>query len=383
MDKKKKDYELENNAIRLWSTFVPEEAIEEIAKTLRSKWINTGKKEKEFRVKACQKWGFPYCVAVNNGTAALRASLAILGVGPGDEVISTPYTFIATNTAILEQGAKPVFADIKYEDLNINPKSIEEKITPKTKAIMIVHYGGNPCDLDEIRAIGKKYGLPVIEDSAHAMGSKYKGEYIGAKGDVVCFSLQVVKIVTCGDGGLIATSNKKYYEKLKRIIWYGIDREEKKTNLLDPLPKSFIGDTLGFKYNMNDIIATLACVALDQFEKAAKKRHIIGERYREELKKCSNIKLMKYYDDRTPNYQIFPVHVENRIKFAKYLHKKNIMVNINNRRNDIYPMFGGFRQDLVNTARADKDVVLLPIHADLTEEQVNYIVKNIKEYNRL
>lgn len=375
----KKDYELNGDLIRTWSTFIPQEAITEVAKTLRSKWINTGKKEKELRDKARRKWSFPYCIAVNSGTSALRASLAVLGVGHGDEVISTAFTFIATNTAILEQGAKPIFADIKYEDLNIDPKSIEKKITPKTKAIMVVHYGGNPCDMDEIREIGRRYNLPIIEDAAHALGSKYKGEYIGAKGDIICFSLQVVKIINSGDGGLISTPNNKYYEKLKRIVWYGIDKDEKKTNLLDPLPPSFRGDTLGFKYNMNDITATLACVGIDHYEEAAKKRRIIGERYRKELTGLPKIKLMKYYDDRRPNYQIFPIHVQDRIGFATLLRKYKIMVNINNRRNDIYPMFGGFRNDLVMTAAADNDVVLLPMHADLTEEQVSYVIKKVKD----
>lgn len=375
---RKKDYDLPTNIINTWSTYIPNEAITEVAKTLRSKWINTGKKEKELREKARRKWHFHYCVAVNNCTAALRTCLAMLGVGPGDEVVSTPFTFIATNTAIMEQGGKIVFADIKYEDLNISPKSIEEKITPRTKAIMVVHYGGNPVDLDEIREIGRKHHLPIIEDAAHALGSMYKGKYIGGKGELVCFSLQVVKIINSGDGGLIATSNKTYYEKLKKIIWYGIDRDEKKTNLLDPLPESFRGDVLGFKYNMNDITATLAGVGVDHFDEAAKKRRVIGERYRKELVGCPGIKLMKYYDDRTPNYQIFPIHVEDRVKFAKYLRKYNIRLNINNRRNDIYPMFGGQRSDLPITERADQDVVLLPMHTDLTAEQVSYIIKKIK-----
>src|SRR3989344_9121086 len=170
------------------------------------------KKDKELREKVRSKWNFPFCVAVNNGTAALRASLAVVGVGPGDEVISTPYTFIATNTAILEQGAKPVFADIRYDDLNIDPKNIKKKISPKTKAIMVVHYAGNPCDMEEIWAIGRKHGIPVIEDAAHALGSKYKGRYIGSSGDIICFSLQVVKIITSGDGGLISTTKKEYFE---------------------------------------------------------------------------------------------------------------------------------------------------------------------------
>src|SRR3989344_950440 len=252
------------------------------------------KKDKELREKVRSKWNFPFCVAVNNGTAALRASLAVVGVGPGDEVISTPYTFIATNTAILEQGAKPVFADIKYDDLNINPKSIEKKITKKTKAIMVVHYGGNPVDLDEIRKIGRKHKLPIIEDSAHALGSKYKGKYIGQTGELVCFSFQVVKIINSGDGGLITTTKPNYYKNLKKIMWYGIDREAKKTYLLDPLPNSFKGDKLGFKYNMNDIVASLASVGVDHYNEAAKTRKLIGERYRKELESCSKIKLMQY-----------------------------------------------------------------------------------------
>lgn len=375
----KKGYELNENIIRPWSTFIPCQTAREVSKTLKSKWINTGVKEKLLREKACNKWGFRYCVAVNNGTAALRSCLAMLGVGPGDEVISTPFTFIATNTAILEQGAKPIFADINYEDLNIDPKCIEQKISSKTKAIMVVHYGGNPADLARIRSIGKRCKLPIIEDAAHALGSKYHGHFIGSKGELVCFSLQAVKIITSGDGGLIATSNPKYYEKLKRIIWYGIDREMKKTSLIDPLPKNFRGDFLGFKYNMNDIAATIGIVGIDHFDQAARKRKLIGERYRRELEGTPKIKLMKYYKNRTPNYQIFPVHVENRLRFANRLRERNIVVNINNRRNDIYPMFGGIQKDLVSTARADQDVILLPIHADLTERQVGYIIKHVKE----
>lgn len=375
----KKDYELGADLIRTWSTYVPDEAITEVEKTLRSGWLNTGKKEKELRAKACGKWHFPYCVAVNNGTAALRASLAVLGVGPGDEVISTPFTFIATNTAILEQGAKPIFADIKYDDLNIDPQDIEKRITSKTKAILVVHYAGNPADLDEVRKIGKKNNLPVIEDAAHSLGSMYKDKYIGEKGDIVCFSFQVVKVINSGDGGLIATSSKSYYKKLKRIIWYGIDKEEKTTNLLNPFPKNYRGDVLGFKYNMNDIVATLALAGVNHFDEAAGKRKIIGERYRKELNSLRQMKLMQYYEDRKPNYQIFPIHIKNRIKFAKFLHQRGIMVNINNRRNDIYPMFGGLRKDLPITAKADKDVILLPMHANLTDRQVDYIIENVKQ----
>jgi len=374
----KRDYEI-GEEIRTWSTFVPEETGDEVKKILNSKWINTGKQEKLFRQKVSKRFNIPYCVACNNGTAALRASLAALGVGPGDEVVSTPYTFIATNTSILEQGATPVFADIQYDTLNIDPESIAEKITDKTKAIMCVHYGGNPCDMDEIRKIGRDYNLPIIEDSAHAMGSKYKGQYIGSAGDIITFSFQVVKIITCGDGGLIATPNEEYYKKLKKYIWYGVDREEKKTNLIDPLPESI--DILGFKYNMNDIAATIGIVGIEHFDIPFKRRNEIGERYRRELADCKKIHLLHYPSENTPNYQIFPIHVENRLDYAKFMRKYGIMVNVNNRRNDRYSIFGGLC-DLPVTEKVDNDTILIPLHADLTDSNVDKILDTIHKYDK-
>jgi len=375
----KKDYEMEGD-IRLWGVYVPDEAISAVQDILKSKWLNTGKQEMLFRKKVCEKFNIPFCVAVSNGTAALRASLAMLNVKPGDEVISTPYTFMATNTSILEQGATPVFADIKYDDLNIDPKSIKERITDKTKAIICVHYAGNPCDMDEIRKIGRENNLPIIEDCAHAMGSKYKGQFVGSMADIACFSFQVVKIITCGDGGVIATTNEEYYERLKKYIWYGVDRENKKTRLLDPLPDDI--DILGFKYNMNDIVATLGIAGLDHFEVPMKRRKEIGERYRRELASCAKIKLMYYSPDKTPNYQIFPIHVENRQDFAMHMQKYSIQVNVNNRRNDKYSVFGG-KRDLPITEKVDNDVILIPLHSELMDNQVDKIIKTIKEYDRI
>lgn len=365
--------------IPLWSAFVPEEAGEQVKQILASGWLNTGEKEKLLRQKISEKFNIPYCVATNNGTAALRASLAALGVGSGDEVVSTPYTFIATNTSILEQRAIPVFADIQYDTLDIDPESIADRITERTKAVMCVHYGGNPCDMDEIRKIGRDHSLPVIEDSAHAWGSKYKGQYIGSTGDIICFSLQVIKIITCGDGGIIATTSEKYYKELKKYVWYGVDKGERDANSIDPLPDRI--DKLGFKYNMNDIAATIGIVGLDHIDEALKRRKEIGEAYRKELSNCSKIKLLYYSPDNTPNYQIFPIHVPDRLKFAQHMEKRRIQVRLNNRRNDRYSIFGGMR-DLPATERADNDVILIPIHADLTDEDVERVIEGVKEYGR-
>ncbi len=382
------DYDMLGN-IRSWGVFVPEEAIELVNNVLKTGWLNTGKYEKRLRELFHNKFSVRYCVAVNNGTAALRASYAMLGIGRGDEVISTPYTFIATNTSILEQGAIPVFADIRYDDLNITAEEIEKQISKKTKAIVVVHYAGNPVDLDEIRDLAQSYNLPLIEDSAHALGSKYKGRYIGETGELITFSLQVVKIVTSGDGGLIGTSREDYYGKLKKYVWYGVDRDKKQSNLLlDPLPEDI--DTLGFKYNMNDIIASLGIAAINNFDTPLKKRKRIGELYRQELANLINIKLLAYYSDREPNYQIFPIHVKDRDKFAHFMWDNGIQIVVNNRRNDKYTIFGNVDGDnkgpvlrnLPNLERADKDTVLLPIHFDLSDLDIEKIIEKVKEYDK-
>lgn len=375
-----KDYHLADPLIRLWSTYMPPDTWKAVKDVLESTWINTGKQEKALREKFCERFGFKHLVACTSGTAALRASYAALGVGPGDEVISTPYTFIATNTAILEQGATPVFADIQYDTLNMDPASIEARITKRTKAIVCVHYGGYPCDMDEIRAIGRARSIPIIEDSAHAIGSKYKGDYIGVKGDLITFSLQAIKIITSGDGGLIATPNEEWYAKLKKLVWFGVDREDKRTNFLDPLPDTI--DMLGFKYNMNDITATIALCGLTHFDEPYRIRREIGLRYRKELAQLQKIRLLAYKDDRETNFQIFPIHVTNRIAFATHMRNRGIMVNVNNRRNDRYKIFGDGVRDLPNTARAEEDVILIPLHAELTPAQVDTIIEAVLAFEK-
>ena len=244
---------------------------------------------------------------------------------------------------------------------------------------MCVHYGGNACDMDAIRAIGREHNLPIIEDSAHAIGSKYKDDYIGAKGDVITFSLQAIKIITCGDGGLISTPNEELYKKLKKYVWFGVDREDKKTTPIDPLPEDI--DVLGFKYNMNDIAASIGLVGLKHLDEALARRKVIGERYRKEFANCSKFKLIHIPEENTPNFQIFPIHVQERMKFADFMRERGIFINVNNRRNDRYTIFGGM-QDLPALKRADEDTILIPIHCDLSDADVDRIVDSVLTYDK-
>ena len=380
MIKDKLDYKI-NKEIRTWDINIPLRVLNELKKTIKSKWINTGPKEKQFRNHLIKRFGAKYAVATNSGTSSLRCALASLGVGLNDEVISTPFTWLATNTAILEQGAKPIFADINYDDLNISHEEIEKKITKKTKAIIVVHYAGNPVDLDKINEISKRYKIPIIEDCAHAMGSEFKKKSIGSSGNICCFSFQCVKIVTCGDGGAILCNDKKTYEILQSKIWFGFNKEKKKINFLNPVAEDTLG--LGFKMNMNDIVATFACVAMEELNNALMIRSEIGNLYRKELKDLKKIKLINYKRDRKPNYQIFPILVKDRENFAKFMWNNNIQVNINNRRNDVYKIFGGEDRKLKTLNKVDKEVILLPLHLGLKKKDTLKIIELTKKFDTI
>jgi len=363
--------------IRLFSPYIPKEAGEEAKKTIDSGWINTGKREKELRERLCEKFNFKHCIVTNSCTSALRLSLAVVGVKPEDEVITTPWTMIATNTAILEQFAKPVFADIDYNTLNINPNDIEHRITDKTKAIMVVHYAGYPCNLKEIRKIAFNNNLVVIEDAAQALGSKYYDKYIGEKGHFVCFSLQAVKIINSGDGGIISTVSKKAYKLLSKRCWFGIDKTDRIKNELGAFP--FDITELGYKYNMNDISATLGIVGLNHFDEIYNKRQEIAKIYNEELETVQNIELLHYNKKHVSNYWMYPIHVNNRNRFARYMRKNKIEVGIHYHRNDIWSLFGP-KRDLPNTEKVEHDIIHIPIHSDLTYKDVNYIIRKIKKW---
>ena len=364
--------------IKLFYPFIPKEAGEEIKKVMDSGWVNTGNKEKKFREELCKKFNWSYCVATNSGTSALRLALSTAGVEHGDEVITTPWTMIATNTAILEQGAKPVFSDIKYDTLNINPEDIEHRITNKTKAIMAVHYAGYPVDHTEICEIANKYNLHIIEDAAQALGSKYRGKYIGRLGEYCCFSFQATKIINTVDGGAVTTPILDNYERLLAKSWFGINKKKRKKSLLGNFQEDIV--ELGFKYNMNDVTATLGLASLKYFDELLDNRKLIGSIYRKELADLENIQLLNYEYGKDSNYWMFPIHVKNRGSFTQYMYSNGIEVGIHNHRNDMWSIFGPIK-NLPNTERVENDIIHIPIHPNLKLQDVYYITEKIKEWS--
>jgi len=360
----------EKRVIPLHLPFLPKSIIPAVVKVLDSGWINTGPKAKEFEEMFKRKFNIRYALAVNSCTSALRLAYATVGIKRGDEIITTPYTMEATNTTILEQGAKPVFADIQYETANIDPNDIERRITNKTKAIVVVHLSGYPCDMNEIWAIGFEYDLPVIEDCAQAIGAKYDGQYIGALSDVACFSFQAIKQLTTADGGMFTTVRKNgWAEKANRLRWFGMEKKNRYTRKITEL---------GFKYNMNDVIATIGVEQMKYIDEILRRRMEIAKFYRDELANVRKIQLMEWKPDRVCSSWVFPMHVKKMKKFFLKMRRAGIGTSIVSRRNDDHYIFGGRRKDLPNVDRIEKDLVCIPNHMNVTDDDLHYIVSKIK-----
>ena len=263
--------------ILFFNTFIEKDAYKDIKGVLDSTMLSEGKLVKEFENKLSSELGLENPVAVNSGTSALHLALVLAGVKPRDEVILPAQTFIATGLVIAQEKAVPVFADIQLETGNIDPKSVEEKITKKTKAIMVVHWAGTPVDLDEINAMAKKHKLVVIEDAAHALGATYKGKAIGSISDFTCFSFQAIKHLTTGDGGVVCIKDQNKVQEAKARRWFGIDRANAKESELGE--REYDIASIGYKYHMNDYSAVLGLVNLKNFKSRLLIRRKIAKRY--------------------------------------------------------------------------------------------------------
>jgi len=365
--------------IRLFSTHIPPGTAEAVADLIRSGWINRGTKAAEFEEVFKRKFGYKYALSVNSCTSALRLAYTVAGGRPWREVITTPYTMVATNTALLEACFEPIFADVKYGTANIDPADIERRINDRTVGIAIVHYGGYPCDMDEIYSIASEHGLWVVEDAAQALGAEYRGCPVGDK-SFSCFSFQAIKHITTADGGMLVTDSKHVYEEAKERSWFGIDKDKRVDSPLGKYPKDIT--RLGFKYGMNDVAAVMGLEGLKAFDAAFVRRRKIAWCYRQELEGVEGLTLMEQRRYKKPANWLFPIHVEDRMAFAKAMRVKGVEVAVHNWRNDQYTLFGG-RQDLPNTERVNGDIIHIPLHAELTDEEVNLVISTIQDLSWL
>lgn len=367
----------ESEGIVLFHPHVPSQAIEEVTQVLQSRWIGQGPRVAQFEKEFSRRFaGAGSSVAVGSGTDALHLAYILADLKAGDEVIVPVFTCTATNIPFLYMGVTVRFADVDPETLNINVNHVRELVNERTKAIVCVHYGGLPCDLDELLAIAHTWNIPVIEDAAHAPGATYRGKRIGEISPFTMFSFQAIKHITTGDGGMLVIQDPTLVPKAERIRWFGIDRSNKQKGTWE----NDITE-VGYKYQMTDIGAAMGLASLHEFDQILGHRQKLFEAYKKGLSGASGIKLIgAQATDRTHAAWLCTALIEhNRVGFMYHLRENKIESGQVHYRNDRYSIFGGRRADLPHMDSVEDRYIVLPLHTKITEEQVAYICEVIKQ----
>ena len=378
------------------STFLPfarpsigEEEIAELLDTLRSGWITTGPKVERFAAAFADYVGGRYAVPVSSATAGLHVALLALGVGPGDEVITTPLTFVATLNTIVHCGARPVLADIDAATLNIRVEEIERRLSPRTKAIVPVHYVGQPADLDPILELAASRGIAVLEDAAHAVGAEYKGRRIGSFPTTSVFSFPPNKNMTTGEGGMVVTEDEAVFEKASLLKFHGMDRESWKRFAKAGSPRYDVG-LPGFKYNMMDIQAALGLHQLRRLDGFLRERERLALRYDEKLAGVAGLILPQRvaYPVRhawhlyTPLVDIDRLAID-RDRFMEELKKRNIGTGLHYTAAHEFSYyakgFGWRPEDFPEAHFVSERIVSLPLFPGLTDEDQDDAVEAIRD----
>ena len=380
---------------------IKEEADKKVLEILSSAQYIMGENVKEFEKEISEYLGVKHSISVGNGTDALIIALKALGIGEGDEVITTPYTFFATAESISIVGATPVFVDVDIDTYNIDPEKIEEKITDKTKAIMPVHIFGQPCDMDSINKIAKKYNLKVIEDACQAIGAEYKGKMIGGISDIACFSFFPTKNLGCaGDGGMIVTNDDKLANICRALRTHGSGADGHKAyNIIHNIeedtaedkgndntvynPLKYYNYLIGQNSRLDEIQAAILRIKLRELDKWNNKRRENAIFYNEQLK---DTKLVTPFEDKDVKhvYHLYIIQSENRAELVDHLKYNGIATGI------YYPVplhlqkayknLGYKEGDLPNAEYLSHRTFAIPVFPELTDEEKKYIVEKLKEF---
>ena len=367
--------------------------IQVVANALRSDWITQGPKVREFEEAICRYTGAKYVVAVSSGTAALHLASLAAGFKKDDQVITTPISFVATANSIIYAGAKPVFADINYETINIDAEQIKSQITPKTKAVLPVHFAGLPVDMPEIAAIAKSNGLIVIEDACHSFGAEYKhrGNWIKVgnckHSDMSVFSFHPVKHITTGEGGAITTNSKRLYDKLHALRNHGTYKDKKTTR---KGPWYYDMRDLGFNYRITNIQCALGISQLSRIDKFLKKRRSIAQRYNKALADIRDLVILTdtSYQDRRHAWHLYILRLRldkitvDRKRIFTELVKQKIKVQVHYIPiywHSFYKAKGHDRQKLINAERYYSETISLPIYYDLSYELQSRVIESVKK----
>lgn len=367
---------------------IEQDDIDAVTATLRSNLITCGPKVVELEKRLCQVTGAKYAVAVSSGTGALHIAALAAGFQEGDEVIVSAITFAASANCVLYCGAKPVFADIKRDTYNIDPLQIRKLITDKTKGIIAVDFTGQAVELDEIRQIAKEYNLILIEDAAHAIGTKYKGMPVGSISDMTCFSFHPVKTVTGGEGGAVTTNDEHLYQKLLRLRTHGITREQRE--MVHPTDALWYNEMveLGFNYRMTDFQAALLCSQLNKLERFSSRRKEIVKKYDAVFATMPEIIVQKEIpeSDTTRHLYIIRLNLEllkcNRRQFFDALYAENVCPQVHYLPVYMHSYYEklGYKKGICKEAEAYYEASMsIPCYPSLTDEDVSSVIVAVKK----
>ncbi|MCK1142867.1 UDP-4-amino-4-deoxy-L-arabinose aminotransferase [Providencia stuartii] len=364
---------------------IGDEEVKAVEKVLRSGWITTGPQNHQLEQDFCERYGCKHAIALASATAGMHVVLMALGIGPGDEVITPSQTWVSTLNMIELLGATPVMIDVDRDTLMVQPDAVEKALTAKTKAIIPVHYAGAPCDLDALRAIAQKAGVPLIEDAAHAVGTRYKEEWVGQHGTAI-FSFHAIKNVTCAEGGLVVTDDDELAQRVRTLKFHGLGVDAFDRQMQGRKPQAEVVEP-GLKYNLSDIHAAIAVVQLSRIEEMNQRRAQLVARYREALKN-SPLQMLSVpeYPHLHANH-LFMVRVDKNVcgidrdSFMEKLKAYDIGTGLHFRAahtqkyyREKYPQLS-----LVESEWNTATLCSLPLFPDMSDADVDRVVKAINE----
>jgi dTDP-4-amino-4,6-dideoxygalactose transaminase len=372
-----------SNYLIFGSPQIEEAEIQEVVATLRSGWIGTGPKATAFEEQFSRYIGCPHACAVNSCTAALHLSMLASGIGPGDEVITTPLTFPATTNAIIHAGGRPVFADVDAESMNIDPAEIEKKITEKTRGLLPVHFAGRSCDMDSIMEMAGRHDLLVIEDCAHAVETRYRGRNTGTFGDFGCYSFYVTKNVVTIEGGMVISDDKELISKIKMLSLHGMTKDAWKRYKDEGYKHYLVMDT-GYKYNMTDVQASLGIHQLARVEKNHARREQLWDRYNQAFKNLP-CRVPAPVDPWSRHaYHLYTLLLDlsaltiDRDTVLEALHRENIGTGVHYIPVHLHPFYqnkwGSGTGDFPNAEYIGERTISLPLSAKLTDEDAGDVI---------
>lgn len=359
------------------------EELQAIAEVLESGWLGMGSTTYAFEQELIGLIGCRHMIAVNTGTSALHIALDGFGVGAGDEVIVPSLTFAASVQAILACGATPVFCESLPDDLLVDVADVARRITPRTKAVMPVHYCGQACDMDGLLRLAEAHGLWIIEDAAHAFGSSYKGRKIGSFGHATCFSFDPIKTITCGEGGAVAVQDDEKAELIQRKRSLGIDRDTWH-RYRNQRAWEYDITTTGYRYHMPNFCAAIGLAQLPRLEGFIRRRREICRRYDAAFGGLVTLRTLQVnYEETVPFTYIVRVMGGRRDAFISFLAQRSVGTGIHYIPNHTHSFFEKYvREELPVTSAIGEEIVTLPLFSDMTEDHVNAVLRSVTEFDQ-